>query len=170
MKRRAVRLLLQPLLKAMSDLITVHESLLSMAVQKSEKLKQNELEAFNDLIKMEQKHIQALEQLEKVRLKAAKDLAVFLNLQEDASVTDIIARLPLEKDQQRLEEKATALLEAVLHIKQQEDLNRQLLKQSLQFVQLQLDLMEPSVESMTYGTKKIAEDPKAKRSVFDSKA
>lgn len=161
---------LQQLLKTMTKLIDLHESLLSVSVEKSERLKQNKLEDFHQLMKIEQKHVQALEQLEKVRLNEAKDLAVLLQLPEEASVTEIIERLPNEKDQHVLEEKATALLEVIIHIKQQEDLNRQLLKQSLQFVQLQLDLMEPSVESMTYGTKKPQEDPTAKRSVFDSKA
>ncbi|GEM04736.1 hypothetical protein HMI01_17240 [Halolactibacillus miurensis] len=162
--------MLQPLLKTMTTLIDLHESLLSVAEEKTTRLKENNINDFNQLLKIEQKHVQALEQIEKERLKEASDLAAALNLPENAPVTAIIDSLPEASDREALEEKATALLAYVVDIKQQEDLNRQLLKQSLQFVQLQMDMIEPSVESLTYGTKKAKDDPATKRSVFDSKA
>ena len=163
-------MLVQALLKTMTTLIDLHESLLSVAVEKTTRLKENNMEGFNQLLKIEQKHVQALEQLEKVRMQEAKDLAVSLNLKDTASVTSILDALPNDNERKALEEKATTLLAFIVDIKQQEDLNRQLLKQSLQFVQLQMDLLEPSVESLTYGNKKAHDDPTSKRSVFDSKA
>ena len=163
-------MLVQALLKTMTTLIDLHESLLSVAVEKTTRLKENNIEGFNQLLKIEQKHVQALEQLEKVRMQEAKDLAVSLNLKDTASVTSILDALPNDNEKQALEEKATRLLVFIVDIKQQEDLNRQLLKQSLQFVQLQMDLLEPSVESLMYGNKKSHDDPTSKRSVFDSKA
>lgn len=162
--------MIQPLLTTMTTLIELHESLLSVSKEKTERLKENKIEDFNHLLKIERKHVQALEQIEKKRRQEASDLAVTLGLSKEASVTELIEHLPKEEDQRALEEKATMLLSYLVDIKQQEDLNRQLLKQSLQFIQVQMDMMEPSVESLTYGNKKAEHDPKAKRSVFDSKA
>lgn len=162
--------MLEALLKTMTTLIDLHESLLSVAEEKTTRLKENNMTDFNQLLKIEQKHVQALEQIEKQRLKEASDLAAALGLPEDAPVTTIIDQLPDASEREALEEKATTLLAYVVDIKQQEDLNRQLLKQSLQFVQLQMDIMQPSVESLTYGNKKAKDDPTTKRSVFDSKA
>ena len=162
--------MLEALLNTMTTLIDLHESLLSVSEEKTTRLKENKINDFNHLLKIEQKHVQALEKIEKQRLKEASDLAVSLGLNDNAPVTEIIDHLPNESDKEVLEEKATTLLAYVVDIKQQEDLNRQLLKQSLQFVQLQMDVMQPSVESLTYGNKNAKEDPATKRSVFDSKA
>jgi len=162
--------MLEALLNTMATLIDLHESLLSVSEEKTTRLKENKINDFNHLLKIEQKHVQALEKIEKQRLKEASDLAVSLGLNNNAPVTEIIDHLPNESDKEVLEEKATTLLAYVVDIKQQEDLNRQLLKQSLQFVQLQMDVMQPSVESLTYGNKNAKEDPATKRSVFDSKA
>jgi flagellar biosynthesis/type III secretory pathway chaperone len=162
--------MLEALLKTMTTLIDLHESLLSVSEEKTTRLKENNINGFNDLLKIEQKHVQALEQVEKQRLKEASNLAARLGLAENAPVTTIIDSLPEASDKEALEEKATTLLAHVVDIKQQEDLNRQLLKQSLQFVQLQMDILQPTVESLTYGNKSAKEDPATKRSVFDSKA
>ncbi|PXW93010.1 FlgN protein [Streptohalobacillus salinus] len=161
----------QPLLKVMRQLIGIHDSLLQVSVRKSELLKANDMEAINELLKIEQKHVQALEKLERLRQVETKQLAKTLAIEEDApSVSLLIERLPEEQVKQDLEAEATQLAALILAIKQQEDLNQQLLKQSLQFVQLQMDLVKPTIDSFNYGTQKQAHDPEQKRSVFDSKA
>ena len=55
-------------------------------------------------------------------------------------------------------------------LKNQEKLNRELMEQSLQFVELSLDLLKPNHEkNMNYDKKQVQQN-KASQSVFDSKA
>ena len=60
------------------------------------------------------------------------------------------------------------LTKAITQLKQQEQLNQALIQQSMQFVQLSLDILNPTIQTMNYG--KNREDAGSKRSVFDSKA
>ena len=72
------------------------------------------------------------------------------------------------KDKKQLEASAVKLTEALIALKQQEQLNIALIQQSMQFVQLSLDLLSPSLTNMNYG--KEQKDQPINRSVFDSKA
>lgn len=161
--------MIEKLIKSIDQLIDLHKSLLNVSLKKTACLKANQIEALRDLMTIEQKHGQALDKIEKARLKEAHVLKETLNLNEEPTVSVLIEALS-ETEANLLEEKTTALAELMLEVKQQEDLNHQLLKQSLQFVQLQMDLLKPSIENVNYGHKKQTNDPESKRSVFDSKA
>lgn len=60
-----------------------------------------------------------------------------------------------------------ALIFVLSDLKQQEALNAELIQQSMQFIHLSLNTLEPSIQSMNYGNQR-QEAPK--RSLFDSKA
>lgn len=153
---------------SLEKLTILHGSLLELSKQKSEVIKKGATDELQKLLVNERKHVQALEQAEAKRQEAVSEWLKHQDrLDAGASITEILESPidPLEK--QQLEDAAVQLTNKVMELKQQEQLNQSLIRQSMQFVELSLDLMKPTIQSFNYGGNKPAEP---NRSVFDSKA
>ncbi|MDZ5711475.1 flagellar protein FlgN [Jeotgalibacillus haloalkalitolerans] len=123
--------------------LKLHKSLLELAKQKTAVIKENNLDQLNQLIKDEQKHIQAISALETKRQQ--------LNTLED---------LQAEKGE---------LLHVIIELKSVNELNQDLLTQSMQLVSLNLDMLMPQPDSINY-SKEDSDDDQPVRSMFDSQA
>ncbi len=129
------------------------------------------MDQLQELLKNEQKHVQAINQIEQKRLEAVQVWAQANNLNPTTiTVSTIIEDYATGADQKELEEVTLTLAEQLMELRRQEDLNKQLTQQSLQFVQLSLDMMQPSIKNINYGKSKQQNASPPKRSVFDSKA
>ncbi|SDC38184.1 FlgN protein [Pelagirhabdus alkalitolerans] len=161
---------IESMLGSLDRLRQLHQSLLELSIKKTELLKSGDIAGLQKVLKTEQKHIQAINTVEKQRLALVQEWAENNQLDpETVNVSSILDHLD-EKAAAGLEQHTTTLAEVIVDLKAQENLNQDLLQQSLQFVQMNLDMIAPSIEQMNYGNKQNANDPKAKRSVFDSKA
>ncbi|UOQ48309.1 flagellar protein FlgN [Gracilibacillus caseinilyticus] len=161
----------QHIIKHLNKLIELHDSLLHLSEHKTELLKSNKMEELQKLLVTEQKHVQAINQIEKRRIDAVAEWAVAHQLEPAAvHVTAIIEHYTTGADQEQLQEVTLQLAERLVALRRQEELNKQLTKQSLQFVQLTLDMIQPSIRNINYGQSKQAQAQTSKRSVFDSKA
>lgn len=153
------------------DLIELNKSLFQLSKRKTDKLKEGLIEQVQDLLSAEQKHIQAINKLEKSRLEAVRNWADHHQLSvETRTVTDILEHLSDPTEVEQLEKQATDLAEVLVDLKGQEYLNQQLTEQSMQFVQMNLAMLSPTIEQINYGKKHQQAGSGAKRSVFDSKA
>lgn len=162
----------QPIIDHLHTLTELHASLLQLSVQKTELLKDGEMDALRELLNKEQKHVQALNQIEQRRLDAVATWAKQHNLDSTITVSEMIEHHTTGAEREQLERVTLRLAELVVELRHQEDLNRQLTKQSLQFVQLSLDMMQPSMKTINYSNKQTSTSTQTppKRSVFDSKA
>ncbi|WP_058306684.1 flagellar protein FlgN [Gracilibacillus massiliensis] len=162
----------QTIIDHLRKLIELHDSLVHVSKQKTEILKEGNMDHLQELLKNEQKHVQAINQIEQKRLEAVHQWAETNQLDPTTiTVSTIIEEHTSGADQKDLEEVTLTLAEQLMELRRQEDLNKQLTQQSLQFVQLSLDMMQPSIKNMNYGkTKKQPDTSAPKRSVFDSKA
>lgn len=152
-------------------LTQVHQSLLQLSTTKTDLLKAGKIEEVQAILKTEQKHIQAIDRLEKQRLKAVDEWAVTYELSDDEkTITTLLEKVEHDNERQQLENLSTELAKVLVELKAQERLNQELTQQSLQFVQMNLDLISPTIEQVNYGNKKNQNDPQSKRSTFDSKA
>ena len=160
------------ILSALEGLVQLHESLLQLSIKKTEQLKKGKIDELQDILTSEQKHIQAIDKLEAQRLKAVDEWAeqVQLGESDEKNVTFILAHLSDQTERHELEKLSTQLAETLVELKAQEGLNQELTQQSLQFVQMNLAMLSPTIEQMNYGNKSNQNDPVSKRSVFDSKA
>jgi flagellar biosynthesis/type III secretory pathway chaperone len=145
--------------------VKLHESLYKLAERKTEALKKNDIDALSALMKDEQKHILAIRQLEERRIRWLKE--VFPN----ESITTITRCLELagEIEREELRQWHGRLKEAIARLKQANELNKQLLEQSLQFVTAMIDVMMPSAQPVAYNQANEYEAP-PNRSIFESKA
>lgn len=159
----------QTIIQTLEKLVHIHQDVLAISQQKTEIIKEGSVEKLQALLVKERRYIRLMEQAESARKTAADDwLAQSQLTQEDATITNLLEMMHNEDDKQALEKITVILTEMIIKLKQQEQLNQQLINQSMQFVQLSLDVMTPSIKSMNYGSKK--ETQAIKRSVFDSKA
>ncbi|GGF31256.1 hypothetical protein GCM10010954_33060 [Halobacillus andaensis] len=147
----------------------LHESLLTLSKNKTEALKKNNIDSLRDCLNQERKHVSAIEALEKKRIKAVSEWAArepdFNG--EHPTVSEIIEWVAWS-DRKQLESVYESFILVLAELKQQEVLNGDLTRQSLQFVNMSLDLLQPSLENVNYGGSLQTSGPK--RSVFDSHA
>lgn len=155
--------------QSLEELMTVHEDLLKVSKRKTEIVKDGSIEKFQTILAEERKYFKILEQAEEKRQKVVEKWYTDQQLSlENMTITNMLEVLTDEEEQQALEHMTIELTKAITQLKQQEQLNQALIQQSMQFVQLSLDILNPTIQTMNYG--KNQEDAGSKRSVFDSKA
>lgn len=160
---------IEQIIELMDKLNMMHRSLLKLALQKTEVLKESNIEALNTTMKNEQMHIAAISKLEEQRQQAVAQFFEERTIQCDDATVSKLLEYADEKEKIKLVAKRDELLKTIDLLKEQNDLNQQLLFQSLQFVNLTLDLFQPQQEQMNYGASAGSRKP-VKKGQFDSKA
>lgn len=157
------------IIKTLESLVSIHEALLVSSKEKTEIVKEGSVEKLQALLVQERKLVRKAEQVEKNRQAHVEAWYQARQLPlEDASVTNMLEQLDNEVDKSSLEQVTIKLTKVITNLKAQEKLNLALINQSMQFVQVSLDLLSPSLKNMNYGNQSNVEAPT--RSVFDSKA
>lgn len=155
----------EALITALKKLQSLHESLYQLALKKTDILKKNDLDALQQLLKEEQQHIHAINVIEKERQQAAQH---FLGRETGVTISDCIdaAEPDMATSLSHLKESIVA---AVAQLQEQNELNQTLVFQSLQYINLSLDLLRPSDDKATYS--KPDQQPKKAtvKGLFDSK-
>jgi flagellar biosynthesis/type III secretory pathway chaperone len=147
--------------------VKLHKGLLDLANKKTEVLKKGDMEALSEIMKEEQKYIAVINQVERERIHVVNAMVSESN---DRTLTTCISlaegteRAMLEK----LRDDLTAVISELKNINQ---LNQQLTQQSLQFVNVMLDMLMPQPPNINYAATNKAPNPyEGGRSLFDSKA
>ncbi|MED5074094.1 flagellar protein FlgN [Anoxybacillus geothermalis] len=142
--------------------IELHESLLALSRRKTEALKKNDIEALSALLTDEQKHILAIRQLEERRRRWLKEV-----LGDETVTIAQCEAMAKGKEREELRECRERLKQAVDAVAKANELNRQLIEQSLQFVTAMIETFTPtpSTYSRTQGYA-----PSPDRPLFESKA
>lgn len=158
-------------IQTLEKIIRLYKSLNGLASKKIEVIKSAAIQELNILVTEEKKHMQAIQKFEKILME---DTKVFLmgngSMTDSLTITDCIKHVSVE-DKKILERIKVELEDQVSTLKQKNDLNQQLLEQSLQFVNLSLDMLLPAIDSFNYERPNQAQDmSEDKRSIFDSKA
>lgn len=166
---------IEPILTTLNHLEKLHTSLLRLSNDKTALLKSGDIAGIDQLLKEEQSHLAAIVQLDQKRVQSVKQ---YVNAQGSAmpaepTMTQLI-ELTNNPDKEQLAEARDRLLHAIHELKQQNDLNQQLTYQSLQFVNLSLDMVRPRPETVNYSKNEIQGQSqigaKTKLSSFDSQA
>ncbi|KAB8139483.1 flagellar protein FlgN [Gracilibacillus oryzae] len=161
----------QTIIQFLEKMTELHASLLNLSKQKTEVLKEGKTDALRALLNKEQRHVQAINQIEQKRIDAVASWAKEKGVDPNITVSSIIEEHATGDEQKALEAVTLKLAELLMELRRQEDLNRQLTTQSLQFVQLSLDMVQPSLKNFNYGNQSgQTQQQRPKRSVFDSKA
>lgn len=145
----------------LDKMLTLHSYLYELTVRKEEVVKANKVDELQEITREEKQYTRAIIQLEKQRAELSEGKTV-TELAEMASPGERNEMLPL-KDR---------LAEIISNIQKQNELNQLLLEQSLQFVTMTINTLNPQPSAVNYekpaNMKKSVSAPT--RSLFDSKA
>ncbi len=145
----------------LEKMLTLHSYLYELTVRKEEVVKANKVDELQQITREEKQYTRAIVQLEKQRAE----------LSDGKTVTELTEMgTPTEKS--TLLDLKARLTETIANIQKQNELNQLLLQQSLQFVTMTLNTLNPQPNAVNYekpaNTKKSVSAPA--RSLFDSKA
>lgn len=155
----------------LEQLVEIHQQLIQFSLEKTTIVKNGEVDKLQSHLVKERKLVQQLEKAEAAREKEVEKWFIDNGLSlDDTTITTMLQHLQDEGEQQALEANAVRLAEALINLKQQEQLNVALIQQSMQFVQLSIDLLSPSLANINYSNKTDMDKSSANRSLFDSKA
>lgn len=160
---------LEKMIRSLEKLIEHQEGLNNVAVEKTDIIIKNDLEALQTILKQENKHIQIIQKLEAEIFKLSKEiLGENGTVEANPTLSAVIECVP---DEQRecLHELKERLAVKVLTLQQRNQMNQDLLEQSLQFINLSLDLLIPDMDSFNYNPT-VQDEQKETHSIFDSKA
>lgn len=165
----------QSIISILDKLEKMHKSLLEHAYKKTELVKKGDMQELDNMLKIEQSHVAAIETLEQQRQKIVTDYfrAKGIAHSDIPTVADVIEAASKEEERQQLQAVRDRLMETIEELKRQNDLNQKLVFQSLQFVNMSLDLMRPRPQenTMNYSSKEVrGTNNAAKKAFFDSQA
>jgi flagellar biosynthesis/type III secretory pathway chaperone len=155
----------QPLIVILEKLIKLHKSLFQLALEKTEVIKKGDVEALTSLMNNEKRHITAIQAIEKERVKL---IATILPQLENPTLKECTTQFA-ESEQAEIRNLQDQLLSKLSQLKDRNELNQELLEQSLLFVELNLDLLMPN-DITNYSKTNEDETPVSKINLFDSKA
>lgn len=159
------------LIQSLAQVLKSQQRLNEIALEKTELLKKNEVKKLEELLKKEELEIHLLEQTERKRLAAVTE---FMNQNGiEAEDTTMSALLPYltGNDKERFEKLQMKLVEELVELKERNELNEQLTKQSLYFVNASLAMLSPEeTTAMTYQRPNNKKQEQGRQSIFDSKA
>ncbi len=138
------------LIQTMNALLQLHDSLWSVTEKKTEILQKGDTEALQQLLKEEDKHVRAIEKVERKRQQLVRDL---VPEHGTSSFDDCLAYVSIA-DKEKMLAIREQLAGKLLQIKERNVLNQELLNQSLHFVHLSMNMLRPKEEATTYGPQK----------------
>lgn len=161
----------QPLITTLEKLLELHKSLHELAVQKTEVVKKGDIESLKNIMKNEQTQLTVIQRVEKTREQEVYKVISGHEIKgEKPTISDCINVVP-EQDKLRLKELQAQLLKQLTQIKETNELNQQMIYQSLQFINLSLEMVNPQPQEINYGRPNQQQNqPETRFSAFDSKA
>lgn len=161
----------EKIIQPLEKLHLLHKSLYQIAKKKTDIIKSGDIDALRSVLNDETKHIQAIKKFE---TELSENVATYLEqndyIKSDFKLNDCINIL-IEPAKTKVTQLKIALENQIKELKYQNELNQQMLEQSLQFVNLSLDIIVPDIDSFNYdrpGQHILA--GQEGRSIFDSKA
>lgn len=156
---------------ALKGLIQAHQSLNEIAAEKTEVLKNGDMQALNEIVQKEAVLIKELRKIEVNRFKLMAQFCQQKGLATEDVTLESLLSFATNEEQTVLRDLQRSLKEEVHRLKSQNELNQILIQDSLRFVNLSLDLLLPDQESIHYQhpTQK-SQKSSQNYTLFDSKA
>ncbi|WP_080843986.1 flagellar protein FlgN [Cytobacillus gottheilii] len=154
------------LITAMENLLKLHKSLNELAIKKTDIIKAGDMPALDQMLKDEQSHVAAIEKMEQLRQAACSKV---VQQQEKPTLEDCLPFLEEDIKSKALTLKDSLVTE-VEALQERNQLNQQLIYQSLQFVNMSMSLLQPqSMQNFNYTNPK-SNQSKPQKGMFNSRA
>ncbi|MFB4161672.1 flagellar protein FlgN [Geomicrobium sp. JSM 1781026] len=162
------------LANAFEQLEQRHLYLLELAERKTEEIKQANVKAIQEVVKFEREQVKEVRRLERDRQQmTARVMKEFVPHEpSDVPMSEWVNKLP-DEEQSLLTQRSSTLLAAIERLKERNELNQELLSDSLAVVQSTLQMIQPDEEAIAYapaGSSAKGKNDYQRYSAFDSKA
>lgn len=153
------------------QLIKIHLNLFDVQTTKKQAIIQNKLELISSTMKDELEHTRYIRKIQSEMLSICRAYLVQQNIPITEPLTlEQVIEVVEDGDKEQLLTLKEGLVGAIDSLKQIVNQNQELLKQSLEFIQLTMDLVAPDLDIYNYGTDRPIDQTQEVRSSFDSKA
>jgi FlgN protein len=158
------------LLQLLEKMVKLQKSLYQLSLKKTDLLKNDDIEALTELMKNELSHIKAMESFNLQREDLQRNLAFDLGIPfQNLTISGFFQAEGL-KEKELLKELQGQLIDITTKLKQQNEFNQELLSQSLNFVNLNLDIMTGQQDSGNYSRSNADIEEPETLSIFNRKA
>jgi len=160
--------MIQAIVSKIEEMIEIHSKLNQLALDKTQAIINGDMKTLDSIVNQEEAITAHLSQLENERIKLVQ--AYTEENGGETTFAALIERAP-EEVKDRLSDLHGQLAEQVFNLKNQNDLNHDLIKQSLEWVHVNLKLLNPQPAIGNYSNPKTGQKKAAQGfSRFDSRA
>ena len=120
-----------------------YQTLIKLSEEKTPVIIKGDLENLNRITEAEQVIVERIQKLEKDRIRTMKDISEVTNFKEDIKLGDLITMMDKHpEEQKRLRDLHDRLKETMNRMKRVNEQNRDLLQNSLEMVQFEMNLLQ----------------------------
>lgn len=157
----------------MEQMIDLHHALLELSERKKSVLIRNDVDQLTQITARETKLIKQLSELEQQRISAVNDFFAAKGIRTPVHVTvsGLVRFVIKAEEKEKLTEVRDRLMSVIRKLKEANDLNRQLIQQSLEYIEYSVDIIAgaPEQEAVYHNPKQ--QNYGAQRTTFfDTKA
>ncbi|WP_123042226.1 flagellar protein FlgN [Cohnella candidum] len=159
------------LLNALNGLTDIHEEMLQLAREKQKLVVENRVDRLMTLTAKESKAIAAMEQLNLSIHRYTRECWAELGIapKPGSTLADLLQAVTKAESKRLLAEAADRLMTSIQQLKEQNERNQLLVRQSLEYIAFQIDLITAPPDDMTYSPTK-SHAAAAPRRSFDTRA
>lgn len=163
---------MEMLYELLDNLIQLHKALYTLAVQKKDVLIKGNVDELVAITRQEQKLVKGITAAETARLSVVRELTAEKGFTlQDGTLAELIKLTISAEEKRRLTALRNELSRIVFELRDANELNQQLLRQSLSFVNMTLDLITDTPEDeFIYGNPTSEGYRLASRTFFNKKA
>ncbi len=120
-----------------------YQTLIKLSEEKTPVIIRGDLESLNRITEAEQVIVERIQKLEKDRIRTMKDISEVTNFKADIKLGDLITMMDKHPEEQsRLRDLHDRLKETMNRMKRVNEQNRDLLQNSLEMVQFEMNLLQ----------------------------
>ena len=135
--------LMENIVEVLEQENTEYQTLIKLSEEKTPIIIKGDLENLNRITEAEQVIVARIQKLEKDRMNTMKDISEVTNFKADIKLGDLITMMDKHPEEQRkLKELHDRLKETMSRMKRVNEQNRDLLQNSLEMVQFEMNLLQ----------------------------
>lgn len=164
---------LSVLFETLENLLNLNKALYTLAIEKKPFLIQGKIDEIVRITHQEQKLIKAVQTTEAIRIELVQEIMTEKGIAlREGTISELAKSLTGANDKMKLIHYRDELLRVVTELREANELNQQLLEQSLSFVEMSLDLLTDTPEDdFVYKNPKLQMgNPSLARSYINKKA
>lgn len=166
-----MKILVEELRDVLLEELNIYEEMLELTTKKTDIITSGKISELDNITHLENSIILNLGKLEERREKVAGNIQNQLGIGEGSTITDILNQIDdntgIKQEIENITKKLSQLLNA---LKEKNDLNGLLIKDTLEYIELNMNLLTNVSERGIYNNKVQKENTAQKISLFDSKA